>query len=74
MSFRRTGMPPPGVAAASPPWAPIAAAMTLALPDAAATRATSSAALEPSSAALRVVTSISRISSTLANWLTVRTR
>ena len=77
MSLSRTGLPPAGVLC-SPVLAlctEAAAAIASAEPEAAATRAISAAA---SAAALPpafcAVTSISRISATLENSLTVRTR
>ena len=77
MSFRRTAMPPAGELE-PPPEAlctELAAAMAAAEPVDAATAAICCAATAAASLpALRVVTSISRISSMLANWFTVRTR
>ncbi len=75
-SLRRTGTPP--ATAPEPPDAlctEAAAAIAAEEPVAAATRAISAAAASAAlSPAARTVTSISPISSTLANWLTVRTR
>jgi hypothetical protein len=75
MSFSRTGLPPATTALPLEALcARDAAAIAAASPDAAATRSISSAALLSPPDAFCVVTSISRISSTLANWFTVRTR